>query len=76
VSTLKEICLVTGASADEMLGLVDAARLPRVADVESRYQVPPEIRRVIRRVTRLEHADLRFVSLLAERLTRARKRGS
>jgi transcriptional regulator with XRE-family HTH domain len=64
VETLRKLCAVLRASADELLGLPLTAS--RVSEPAEPYGEPPEIRRLTRRLKRLNPKQLRLLSLLAE----------
>ena len=66
VQTLRRLCLALAVPADDLLGLRDTAA--RASEPPAGYGEPPEIRRLVRRLKRLDSGRLRLLSLLAEAL--------
>ncbi len=71
VETLRKLCRVLGVTSDALLGLRGDLR---AAESPATYGEPPEIRRLLRRLRRLDPRHLRLISLLASELAR-RDRG-
>jgi transcriptional regulator with XRE-family HTH domain len=70
VETLRRLCLVLDVSSDVLLGLAGPGQLPGVSEPPPRYDAPPEVRRLMRRLRRLDERQLRLVGLLAAELGR------
>lgn len=69
VETLRRLCLILNVSADALLGL-GSPGTPGVAEPPPQYGESAEVRRLMRRLRRLDGRKLRLVSLLASELGR------
>ncbi len=70
VPTLRHLCEVLAVSADELLGLREGARPPRISEEGASYGDRPEMRRLARRARRLDRRSVRLLAILAAELAR------
>ncbi|MHB8877531.1 MAG: helix-turn-helix transcriptional regulator [Myxococcaceae bacterium] len=71
VGTLRKLCRTLGVSADPLLGLDGGlAPVPLASEPAAPYPDPPDLRRLMRRLRKLDRKQLRLISLLAAQLAR------